>query len=183
MPRARGLGTGFGHSNTSSNSARNASRLEATPETRRPKSKVASKVKGKAACLFTPTRPEYANSFGVQLGNLHGRCRWDITGRVADLWPGSLRIGLRDTIQEALARPEENIYKGFSIRHAAVLHCYMVGYNQECAHPTIAICHPIAEFLARSVKLVSGMVKLVRHGVYWNGVSRELIWSSTTSRL
>lgn len=40
----------------------------------------------------------------------------------------------------------------------------MIGYDQECAHPTIAVCHPLAVVLRRSIKLVSGMVKEVRVG-------------------
>jgi len=115
-----------------------------------------SKVKGKAARVFKPTRPEYEKSFGVQLSSLHGRCRWSIVDQVASIWGE-----LRDTLQEALGRPDQNIFKGLSIREPPILHCYMIGYDQKCAHPTIAICHPIPIVLNRSVKLVSGMVKKV----------------------
>jgi len=164
MPQETVLETDFGYPNTSESLARGTTRVAAASETCQPKPKEASKVKGTAARIFKPTRPEYKESFGVQLGNIHGRRRWDITGRAAALWHGSPRTGLRDTIQESLARPEQNIYKGFSIRQEAILHCYMIGHDQECAHPTITVCHPLAVVLRRSIKLISGMIKKVRVG-------------------
>lgn len=158
------LETDFGYPNTSEILAQGTTRVTAASEICHPKPKEASKVKGTAARIFKPTRPEYKESFGVQLGNIHGRSRWDIAGRAAELWHGSPSTGLRDTIQESLARPEQNIYKGLSIRQEAILHCYMIGYDQGCAHPTIAVCHPLAIVLRRSIKLISGMVKEVRDG-------------------
>lgn len=162
MPQETVLETDFGYPNTGERLARGTTRVAAASETCHSKPKEVSKVKGTAARIFKPTRPEYKESFGAQLGNIHGRRRWDITGRAAALWHGSSRTGLRDTIQESLARPEQNIYKGFSIRQEAILHCYMIGHDQECAHPTIAICHPLGVVLRRSVKLISGMIKKVR---------------------
>ena len=161
IPHESVLNPDIGYTNISTTSSQNASRAGAAAESCQFQATEASKVKGKAARIFKPTRTEYEHSFGVQLGDLHGRCRWDIAGKVAELWPGLPRIGLRDTIREALARPEEKIYKGFSIRHEAILHCYMIGYDKRCAHPTIAICHPLPVVLKRSAKLVSAMTKKV----------------------
>lgn len=112
-----------------------------------------------ASEVLRPTRAEYEQSFGEKLSDLCGRCRWHIAGNVASLWPGLPDTGLRDTIQEALKSPEKGIYKGMSVRQDILLECYMIGYSQACAHPTIAICHPVQAVLARSVKVISTFVK------------------------
>ena len=135
-----------------------SARLSSSQETSIAGFQETSKLRRRAAHVFKATRPEYERSFGVQLRSLQGRCRWDIVDKVASIWSE-----LQHTLQEALRRPDQNIFKGCSIRQPAVLHCYMIGYDQKCAHPTIAICHPIAKVLMRSVKLISGMVKSVRH--------------------
>ena len=102
----------------------NSSRSAPSQETSSFRFEEISKVRAKAARVLKPTRPEYEQSFGVQLVNLYGRYRWNVVDKVASLW-----AGLRDAIREALGRPDHNIFKGCSIRHPPILHCYMIGFD------------------------------------------------------
>ena len=99
-----------------------------------------------------PTYPDFADSFGDQLSDLDGRHRWVLNGSARQIWDSNLRL----RVGEVLRANEAEIYKGHSIqRIATVNHCWMVGYDTTCAHPTVIISCNQTTVLKRTMKVIS----------------------------
>ncbi len=103
-----------------------------------------------------PTDPAFENSFGDQLSDVDGRRRWVLVGLALQKW----HKDLRDRVGEVLRENEGEIYKGRSIRGTATLrHCWMMGYDRTCAHPTVIISCDQSSVLKRTMRAIS------QHGV------------------
>ena len=110
-------------------------------------------LKHKAAfATGEPTDPAFANSFGNQLSDLDGRCRWMLDGLARKIWEADLWSRLREILQTN----EAEIYGGRSIhRTATVSHCWMIGYDATHAHPTVVISCNHSNVLKRTMKVIS----------------------------
>lgn len=125
-----------------------------------PKSGIRDKflaLKQKAALTSgEPTDPAFANSFGDQLSDLHGRRRWLLEGLARERWEPDLRARIREILREN----EGEIHKGRNIqRTATVSHCWMLGYDMARAQPTVVISCNHATILKRIMRAIS------QHGV------------------
>ncbi|MCJ1453720.1 peptide-N4-(N-acetyl-beta- glucosaminyl)asparagine amidase [Mycoblastus sanguinarius] len=103
-----------------------------------------------------PTDPAFENSFGDRLSDIDGRRRWVLVGLALQKW----HQDLQNRVGEVLREKEGEIYKGRSIRGTAMTqHCWMVGYDRTCAHPTVVISCGQSTVLKRTMRAIS------QHGV------------------
>ena len=109
-------------------------------------------VKHKAAVISSKgTAPKFCHSFGDQLSDLGGQCRWTITQQALDVWLYDLSF----RIDEVLRENEGAIYKKICIRDTAISrHCWMLGPTKDCAHPTAVICCDKTILLKRIMRII-----------------------------
>ena len=93
---------------------------------------------------------QYRDSFADQLSDLFGRSRWALTGLALTTWEQDVR----ERINELLQTHHGDIYKGQAVCVPSICHCWMLGYSQECALPTVVICCSERAILRRSMRVV-----------------------------
>ena len=93
---------------------------------------------------------QYRDSFADQLSDLFGRSRWALTGLALATWEQDIR----GRINELLQTHHGDIYKGQAVCVPSICHCWMLGYSQECALPTVVICCSEPATLRRSMRVV-----------------------------
>ena len=92
----------------------------------------------------------YRDSFAGKLSDLFGRSRWALTGLALETW----QQDIRGHINELLRTNYGEIYKDKAVCVASICHCWMLGYSQECALPTVVICCSEPTILRRSMRVV-----------------------------
>ena len=114
-------------------------------------------LKQKAALATgDPTNPAFADSFGDQLSDLDGRRRWLLEGLARQKW----NVDLKSRVGEILRANEGEIHKGRALqRTATVSHCWMLGYDETRAHPTVVISCNQSAILKKTMRIIS------QHGV------------------
>ena len=93
---------------------------------------------------------QYRDSFADQLSDLFGRSRWALTGPALTTWEQDVR----GRINELLQTHHGDIYKGQAVCVPSICHCWMLGYSQECALPTVVICCSERAILRRSMRVI-----------------------------
>lgn len=93
---------------------------------------------------------QYRDSLGDQLSNLFGRSRWVLTGLALVTWEQDIRGRINELLQTYYG----GIYKGQAVCVTSICHCWMLGYSQECALPTVVICCSEPTVLRRSMRVV-----------------------------
>ena len=97
------------------------------------------------------TQPEFCQSFGGQLSDIGGQCRWEIVGYALYQWLQDLSR----RIDELLHENQGVIFKRFSIRAVVISrHCWMLGPSRDCAHPTAVICCSERILLKRIMRVI-----------------------------
>jgi hypothetical protein len=112
------------------------------------------------------TSNRFQDSFGNQLSEIGGRCRWVLTGSALGIW-------LEDVCQkvaEALQWNEQSIYKGWSIREPIIEHCWMIGFDKSCAHPTVVISCQNPVILRKSMRAILKLKFLHERGFRLKGL-------------
>ena len=93
---------------------------------------------------------KYRDSFGDRLSDLFGRSRWALTGLALTTWEQDVR----GRINELLQTHHGDIYKGQALCAPSICHCWMLGYSQECALPTVVICCSEPATLKKSMRVI-----------------------------
>ena len=109
-----------------------------------------------ALAAVDATDPAFADSFGDQLSDLDGRRRWLLDGLAREKW----NADLKSRVGEILRVNEGEIYKGRPLqRTATVSHCWMLGFDETRAHPTVVISCNQSTILKKTMRIIS------QHGV------------------
>jgi hypothetical protein len=112
------------------------------------------------------TSDRFQDSFGNQLSKIGGRCRWVLEGSARKIWLENVC----QKVAEALQWNEQSIYKGWSIREAIIRHCWMIGFDRSCAHPTVVISCQSPVILRKSMQAILGLNFLCEHGFRLKGL-------------
>jgi len=102
-----------------------------------------------------PCPKEFEDSFGDEINSIDQRRRWRLAGKAADIWNNDLLSIIADilkyNIEQIYGRSSEHPYLG--------VHCWMIGYNKQRAHPTVVVSSDL-EHHAHAVRLLSLICEL-----------------------
>ncbi|KAF2138937.1 uncharacterized protein K452DRAFT_290046, partial [Aplosporella prunicola CBS 121167] len=120
-----------------------------------------------ANILTKPTRACYSESFGTEINSIKGKRRWSLKGFALELWHKKI-LPRSDRIVEN-EKPE--IYRNCNVRDTFMArHCWMVGPDEQHAHPTIVVVSESKIVLRRTMRMLAKDNKIEEDGFKVMGV-------------